>query len=261
MPEFGLEGTPPTFRFEIDDFFDQALQAGLARFAFQFRCRASAHQYRLVYERTLRYLNAGAKVLDWGCGNGHFSYFLTQHGISTTGFSFDPKPTMLELASLFTYVRGSEQDPVTLPFPESSFDAVFSIGVLEHVRETGGSELGSLQEIHRILRPGGYFMCYHFPNKYGWIEPIKQKLLPSSHFHRYKYTTANIRELVSVAGLSLIEMGTYGFLPRNEMCRLPASLSMGRGFVSWIDKVDNILCHIASRFSQNFLFVAKRTVD
>jgi hypothetical protein len=33
---------------------------------------------------------------------------------------------------------------VMLPFPDTCFDAVASVGVLEHVRETGGNELASL---------------------------------------------------------------------------------------------------------------------
>ena len=48
----------------------------------------SAGQYRIVYEAALSHLPDGAKVLDWGCGNGHFSYFLMRMGFRVTGFSF-----------------------------------------------------------------------------------------------------------------------------------------------------------------------------
>jgi len=43
------------------------------------------------------------------------------------------------------------------------FDAVVSVGVLEHVKETGGSEIGSLREIFRILKLNGYLSVTTFP--------------------------------------------------------------------------------------------------
>lgn len=39
--------------------------------------------------------------------------------------------------------------------------------------QCGGEELASLAEIRRILKPGGLFFCYHFPQKSGWVERVK----------------------------------------------------------------------------------------
>ncbi|MBQ4132690.1 MAG: methyltransferase domain-containing protein [Desulfovibrionaceae bacterium] len=47
---------------------------------------------------------------------------------------------------------------------------MFSIGVFEHVHETGGDQLASLKEISRVLKPEGFFLCFHLPNKYSWVE-------------------------------------------------------------------------------------------
>ena len=53
---------------------------------YQFFSRISAHQYLPVYALFERYLKKGDHVFDWGCGNGHFSYYLLRSGYQATGF-------------------------------------------------------------------------------------------------------------------------------------------------------------------------------
>jgi cyclopropane fatty-acyl-phospholipid synthase-like methyltransferase len=53
----------------------------------QFHSLISAHQYRLSHALVRRFLPPGAHVLDWGVGNGHFSFFLTREGYRATGYS------------------------------------------------------------------------------------------------------------------------------------------------------------------------------
>ena len=54
----------------------------------QYRSLPAANQYRLLYALTARYVSPGSAVLDWGCGRGHFSYYLLRHGYRVTAFSF-----------------------------------------------------------------------------------------------------------------------------------------------------------------------------
>ena len=116
-------------------------------------------QYRVPHNAALSFLGPGQEVLDWSCGNGHFSLFLTMHQVNTTGFSFGQGcPAALRHNELFHYVAGDTAEPVHIPFDDNKFDLVFSIGVLEHVHETGGDQAASLAEIHRILKPGGHFL-------------------------------------------------------------------------------------------------------
>ena len=122
---------------------DRAILAELAAHArrgapemLQFGSLASAHQYLPLYRLWRRYVPVGARVLDWGAGNGHFSYFLVRSGYRATGFSFMPfvYESSLPEGAPYTFVGGSEREPVRLPFDDASFQAVASIGVLEHVR-------------------------------------------------------------------------------------------------------------------------------
>jgi SAM-dependent methyltransferase len=224
----------------------------------QFGSLASAHQYLQLYRLWRRHVPPGAEVLDWGAGNGHFSYFLVRAGYRATGFSFMPFLYESWLpAGPYRFVAGSERDPLRLPFDEASFDAVASVGVLEHVRETGGSESGSLAEIARVLRPGGVLVCWHFPNRWSWIDLVARRV-PGKHRHLYRYTRGDVRRLVADAGLGLLETRRYGLLPRNAAHRLlgPAR-DAGWAAACW-DALDAALTPPLGGLAQNHGFVARK---
>jgi SAM-dependent methyltransferase len=223
----------------------------------QFTSRAGSHQYLRLYDLTRRYIPGGAEVLDWGTGSGHFAYFLIRSGFRTTGFSLfdDPVPAVLA-DSGYRFVMGDAADPVTLPFEDESFDVVASIGVLEHVRETGGDEEASLREIRRVLRPGGTFLCYHLPNRYSWID-LAARTIKAGH-HTYRYTPDEIVSLVGGAGLRLLEQRRYAFLPRLPLHRLPRRLRWSEPFAHAYDAVDAALGRACPWICQNHYFVARR---
>jgi len=224
----------------------------------QFSSLAGARQYVRLHRLVQRRVPAGATVLDWGTGNGHFSYFLQQAGYRPTGFAIEGHSQAAWLDEPYeAFVAGDPSEPVRLPFPDESFDAVASIGVLEHVRETGGSEAGSLAEIARVLRPGGAFVCFHFPNRWSWIEYLAS-LVPGKHHHVYRYGRDDVRQLVAGAGLDLVELRRYGLLPRNTLGRLPARLADSRWVADAFDAVDASLGTPLSPICQNWAFVAVR---
>lgn len=223
-----------------------------------FRSLVSAHQYQRLYALFRAYVPVGAPVLDWGIGDGHFSYYLLQSGYRTTGFSLTActRPEWLPPAP-YCLVQGDPHDPVRLPFTAQSFTAVASVGVLEHVRETGGDELKSLCEIRRILQPGGYFICYHFPNRYSMIEAMA-RLLPHKHAHRYRFTRRQIRQLLEQAGLELVKTYRYGFLPRNIWGYAPRWLRNSPLIVRAWDAVDRGCGLCFAPLCQNHAIVARR---
>ena len=223
----------------------------------QFDRLVSARQYARAYALAERFVPAGSSVLDWGCGNGHMSFALDALGYVTTAYALNPPPPVAQRLPDVRFVTGSMEDPEHLPFDDGSFDAVFSIGVLEHVREVGGNEPASLREIRRVLKRGGTFICFHFPNRFSWIECIAQ-VVPGAHHHAYRFTRSDIRTFCEATGFDLVEARRYGAIPRNPWQALPRFVADSRAVAGLTDAADAILGVLLSPVVQNYYFVARK---
>ncbi len=232
--------------------------AGVRDSVLQFENIATQGQYRHAYAIAARYIAKGQRVLDWGCGNGHFSFFLQSLGARVTGYSFEAMPRCMVGAPEFTFIPGNEREPRRLPFGDAAFEAAVGVGVLEHVWETGGDERASLTELARVLEPGGTLLTFHLPNRSGWIEKVGHRIAPKRHFHRRKFDAAEIRALWAESGFEITSIGRYNALPRAGLHRLPAILRHSRTFAAFYDAIDSIITTIAPMVCTNFFVVAKK---
>jgi SAM-dependent methyltransferase len=217
----------------------------------------SLHQYHLAYRTTFRLIPTGATVLDWGGGSGHFSYFLHRLGCITRIFSFS-HPSFVESEiekGLIDCIIADPNEPTRLPYPDKYFDAVFSIGVLEHVRETGGNEKDSLLEIHRILKPGGFFICYHFPRSASWIEWLAAKL--GFNHHQFTYSQAEIKNIFDNV-MPIVELKRYALLPRNMFRHLPKLIANHSFFCMIFDALDRQASRFLPWITQNWMVIARK---
>lgn len=217
----------------------------------------SASQYMPAYNWVLKNVKPSSKILDWGCGNGHFSHFLNEFKYEVTPYGFE-SPLYLLHSKSSAYNKFIKATTNTiLPFEDNSFDVVTSIGVLEHVREFGGTEVDSLKEITRVLKPGGIFYCFHFPNKYSWIEYLSSKI--NRWHHEFRYTEKDIRSLCNDANLILIECKRYGALPRNIFgFNLTKKLSNSQSICTYLENFDDILERVISPVLQNYTFICRK---
>ncbi|MFO1356302.1 MAG: class I SAM-dependent methyltransferase [Gammaproteobacteria bacterium] len=98
---------------------------------------------------------AGRRVLEIGFGQGTDAERLIRRGARWSGLELAPE--FIERARTRLRLRGLAFDEVcegsvlSLPWPDASFDMVFSHGVLHCVPEIHRAQA----EIHRVLRPGG----------------------------------------------------------------------------------------------------------
>lgn len=231
----------------------------------QFNSLITGAQYLPIYRLTRHYISPGQRVLDWGCGNGHFSYFLLRMGLEVQGFSLEAGTNALapylndRFGSAYDMTEGDPDNPVGLPFADSSFDLVFSIGVLEHVRETGGTEQASLAEIMRVLQPGGHFICGMLPKRYSWIEFLVRHLFKDKHQHAFRYTRGDIETMIGATGLDLLNASTHGFLPRNSWNhRWLRQIGNRRLITHAFNAVDRTMAMGAAPIAQNFLLSARK---
>jgi len=224
---------------------------------YQFKSHISSSQYLLAYNLVMQHAIPATSGLDWGTGSGHFSFFLLKQGFRVTAFSIE-KDCMLSGHLCSKYpdkydLITDSQSIKTIPFINNTFNFVSSIGVLEHVRESGGNEIDSLMEIKRILKPGGVFICYHLPNRYSWIESIT-KHIKNKHNHIHKYSKMDIHEMLKDTGFHLIETKRYGILPRLLFRNFYNFKFLTRLF----NNIDILFSSLVPIFCQNHYFVAKK---
>jgi len=243
-------------------FYNQIYKAGLKGALPQWHSLIRLGQNKIPYRQCLRYLKPPGQVLDWGAGDGHFSFFLIQIGLDTIGYTFDELPDFLTREKSFQKVDGKPNGPVKIPFPDRKFDAVVSFGVLEHVHETGGEQSLSMREIHRILKEDGLFLCFHLPNRISWIEgmvKLANLFLPQKlHAHSKKFSRRDMEALVSPLNFKIIEYGRYNFLPRGRLNILPQFIADFHPLVWIFNAVDEICTFLFNPFCQNWFFIIKK---
>ena len=106
----------------------------------------------------LPHLRSGMRVLDAGCGPGSITLGLAQVVYPGEVIGVDLQTAQVEDARELAAERGignvrfETADLYGLPFPDRAFDAVFSHGVVMHLREP----LRAIAEMRRVLKQGGF---------------------------------------------------------------------------------------------------------
>jgi len=117
----------------------------------------------------------GSRALEIGVGVGSDHYRLASAGCKMT--ALDLSREHLRHTSRHLQLEGLATTPVygdaeQMPFPDNSFDLVYSFGVLHH---TPGTER-AIGEVWRVLRPGGTALIglYHLNSSFFWLSTVLQ---------------------------------------------------------------------------------------
>lgn len=160
-----------------------------------------------------------SRVLDWGAGNGHISYLLN-HGldISTDSFIVNPNIKTLDFLKKLNLNLITSSDKFDLPFDNEAYDIVISSGVLEHVNEYGGDLNHSLNEIIRVLKPGGYLIIWRLPFAFSIWEYFRYTL--NHWYHPERYTPLQVNDLARKYRLEVVELSLDGLFFVSFRCFL-----------------------------------------
>ncbi|MCR4407325.1 MAG: class I SAM-dependent methyltransferase [Anaerolineae bacterium] len=135
-------------------------------------------------------------VLDVATGTGRLPLALLRHsGFRGKVIGLDLSRRMLRLAQHKAHHHRARlyfirQDAAILPFADNVFDAVTCVEALEFL----ANPRGALQEMARVLRPGGVLLV---TNRVNW----EARLMPGKAF-----SNSTLRAMLESVGLSRIEI-------------------------------------------------------
>jgi len=147
-------------------------------------------------------LRSGLRLLDLGCGVGHFLVWLRSR-MAGQYYGLD--------LSVTSVGRARRRDPglslavgdgEALPYRDASFDRVTCLGTAHHFFDTDAA----FREIHRILAPGG-ILCLYEPAATALTAVLRRLVLhnhafesPADHVCKQEFTVARMGNLLLGAG-------------------------------------------------------------
>jgi len=112
----------------------------------------------------------GEHVLELGAGPGAATEELRLRAARVTSLEYD-HAFAAKLGARVSSINVSvvQGDAAMLPFPDKTFSSAIAILMLHHLRS---SELQdqTLEEIYRVLRPGGVFLAFEIQD--GWMNRV-----------------------------------------------------------------------------------------
>ena len=154
-------------------------------------------------------LRPGERVLDLGCGAGRHAFEMYRRGADVVAFDQDVDE-LERVRDMFAEMRRAgevpdgaeadvkEGDALALPFADSEFDRIVAAEILEHVP----ADLQALDELVRVLRPGGTIALTvprWFPEAVCWKLSRDYHDTPGGHIRIY--TDAELVTKAENAGL------------------------------------------------------------
>ena len=164
---------------------------------------------RLEKKAVSRYLrqNAqGGKLLEVGCGTGHWSQFFSDRGFEVTGV--DISEPMIKVAQSKNIANTSFQiaDGHSLPFADNSFDVTATITTLEFA---GNAEL-VLQEMVRCTRKPSGRLLIGVLNALARLNRNRQQTPESLYAKARLFSPDQLKKLLSKYGKT--KVCTAGFI-------------------------------------------------
>jgi SAM-dependent methyltransferase len=149
------------------------------------------------------------RILAWAARRGAWPF-----GVDIS------EPTVMQARAAFgtdpsscSRLLGAVGDVRDLPFTDASFDAIYSMGTIEHFHETERA----VGEIARVLRPGGRGII-GVPNRHDpFLRPLLATMLQGVGMYAYgyerSYSRRALRQMLQRAGLIVVAETAILFIP------------------------------------------------
>jgi SAM-dependent methyltransferase len=149
------------------------------------------------------------RILAWASRHGARAYGvdISEPTVRQARGAFDPGPAARHR------LRGVVGDVRSLPFRGASFDAIYSMGTIEHFDETEQA----VDEMARVLTPGGRAIV-GVPNRHDpFLRPLLATVLQALGLYSYgyekSYSRRALRQMLRNAGLSVVAETAILFIP------------------------------------------------
>lgn len=123
-----------------------------------------------------------ARGLDLGCGQGWYLAAMRARGYRVDGTDYSIGQLRRAAAAPAGVGRVVQADAQALPFGDATYDFVYSINAIHHLLSAEAQQR-SLQEIVRILRPGGLFLLHEINTRnplfrwyMGYVFPLLKRI-------------------------------------------------------------------------------------
>lgn len=144
---------------------------------------------------------SGMAVLDGMCGGGETTGGLLQRGAHVTGLDLSERQ-LAAYRRKWPQCRTVCASILESRLETSSLDCVVVVGGLHHVHPHVHA---AIEEIHRILRPGGYF-CFFEPHARSWPDVVRKQWYKRDRFFERNEQSVDVDELKRAFG------GRFDFL-------------------------------------------------
>jgi SAM-dependent methyltransferase len=152
------------------------------------------HEQPGYWRDVTRHFDAGARMLDIGCGSG----WLGDHFGDYTGIDGNPEAVAAAAARNRRVLLGTVEQP--LPFEDEQFDGVVLKDLLEHVSDP----VSVVREARRVLRAGGRVFA---------SSPDAQRWVWDDYTHRRPFTRKAFRLLFADQGFEIERLGYEAVMP------------------------------------------------
>lgn len=165
-----------------------------------------------IFERCSRFIPKSGSVLDWGCNHAPTACLVKMlRGDAVQLHGCDVHEDKYDAFFDFSGLNYSRLDhPYLLPYEDDSFDAVMGTATLEHVP----NDARSLDEMYRVIKPGGFFIMTTLPNHWSYTEWINRTLRKPHHLRRY--CLKQVEQMFLHHGFVPVDSGYHQIFP--SMC-------------------------------------------